>query len=214
MTGERTDGLEAVAEARVLPLVTLGSVEEAVLVGEALAEAGISAVEVALRTPAGIEAIREIATRTDLVVGAGTVLTAEQVERSVDAGARFIVSPGLDESVAERCAHAGMSFIPGVATATEVQRALSFGLDHVKLFPAAQVGGAAVVRAFAGPFPTVRFMPSGGVTAENAPDYLALGSVFAVSGTWMVPASAIAGRDATRIVELCLAARQLVGEAH
>ena len=190
-----TDPTEVLGENRIVPVVVIDDAGAAPDLADALAAGGIRCAEITLRTPAGLEAIRAVAGRSDFVVGAGTVLTAEQVDAAADAGARFLVSPGLDDAVITRAAERRMPLVPGVATATEVQRALGHGIRHLKLFPANLIGGLAAVRAFAGPFPVVRFLPSGGVSADNAAEYLASPSVFAVSGSWMVPASAVSSRQ-------------------
>ncbi|KEP76101.1 keto-deoxy-phosphogluconate aldolase, partial [Microbacterium sp. SUBG005] len=126
-------------------------------------------------------------------------------------GATYLVSPGFDDAVAQRAAQRGVPLVPGIATATEIQRAIAAGLDHLKVFPAVAVGGAAALKAFAGPFPGVRFLPSGGVSAANAAEYLALPSVFAVSGSWMVPAAALAARDAESVRALSAEATAAIG---
>jgi 2-dehydro-3-deoxyphosphogluconate aldolase/(4S)-4-hydroxy-2-oxoglutarate aldolase len=180
---------------RLVPVVVIDDAAAATDLADALAGGGITCAEITLRTPAGIDAIRAVAGRPDFVVGAGTVLTPDQVDAAVDAGAAFLVSPGLDDEVLARAAERGIPIVPGVATATEIQRALRHGLRHVKLFPAGALGGLGAVRAFAGPFPDVRFLPSGGVSIDNAAAYLDHPSVFAVSGSWMVPSAAIAAGD-------------------
>lgn len=190
-----TDAAAALGANRIVPVVVIDDADAAPDLADALAAGGIGCAEITLRTPAGLAAIGAVAGRADFVVGAGTVLTVEQVDAAADAGARFLVSPGLDDAVIARAAERGIPIVPGVATATEIQRALGRGIRQLKLFPANLVGGLAAVRAFAGPFPDVRFLPSGGVSAGNAAEYLASPSVFAVSGSWMVPAAAIAAGD-------------------
>jgi 2-dehydro-3-deoxyphosphogluconate aldolase/(4S)-4-hydroxy-2-oxoglutarate aldolase len=146
-----------------------------------------------------------------LIVGAGTVLTPEQVDACAAAGAQFIVSPGFDEDVVARAQEAGLGVLPGVATATEVQRALRSGLTELKLFPADRLGGIAMIDSLRGPFPDLRFMPSGGVTAGNAVEYLAHPGVFAISGSWMATRAAIASGDFAGIRAASAAAMELVG---
>jgi len=163
--------------------------------GAALADGGIRAAEVTLRTPAGLDALAAMAKAGGLTVGAGTVLTAEQVERCADAGAEFIVSPGFDDEVVARAQQLGLAMLPGVATATETQRALRAGLTELKLFPADRLGGLGMIDSLTGPFPELRFMPSGGVTPANAAEYLAHRSVFAISGSWMATRAAIDAGD-------------------
>lgn len=196
---------------RIVPVVVLDDASFAPDLADALAAGGIPCAEITLRTPAALEAIRAIAGRSDFAVGAGTVTTVAQVDAAVDAGATYLVSPGFDDAVAERAAARGVPLVPGIATATEIQRAVAAGLDHLKVFPAAAVGGPAALRAFAGPFPDVRFLPSGGVSAANAGEYLALPSVFAVSGSWMVPAAALSARDDETVRALSAEATAAIG---
>lgn len=190
---------------RIVPVVVIDDAGAAPDLADALAGGGITCAEITLRTPAGIDAIRAVAGRADFVVGAGTVLTADQVDAAADAGAAFLVSPGLDEAVLARASERGIPIVPGVATATEIQRALAHGIRHLKLFPAGAIGGLGAVRAFAGPFPEVRFLPSGGVSIDNAAGYLDHPSVFAVSGSWMVPSAAIAAGNFDVVRELSAA---------
>ncbi|GAA1054983.1 ketohydroxyglutarate aldolase [Agromyces luteolus] len=185
-----------------VPVIVLDDAERAVPVAEALRRGGIRCAEITLRTPAGVEAIAALRDLPDFIVGAGTVLTPEDVDRVVDAGARFVVSPGLADDVVERALALGVGVVPGVATATEVQRAVRLGLDRLKLFPAGPLGGLGLIRALAGPFPDVRFLPSGGVSAANAAGYLADPNVFAVSGSWMATRELIATGDVDAIERL------------
>ena len=188
--------LETITRIGIVPVITIDDAARAVDLASALAAGGIDCAEITLRTPAGLAAIAAIAAALpDFTVGAGTVLTSSDVDRVTDAGASFIVSPGFDDEVVDRARERGVLPVPGVATATEVQRALRAGVDHLKLFPAAQLGGRAMVDALAAPFPQVRFLPSGGVTAENAADYAASPAVFAVSGSWMATRAMIAAGD-------------------
>ncbi|BAJ74094.1 2-keto-3-deoxy-6-phosphogluconate aldolase [Microbacterium testaceum StLB037] len=191
--------LDVLHGSRIVPVVVLDDASFAPDLADALLAGGIPTAEITLRTPAALDAIRAVSGRPGFAVGAGTVTTVAQVEAAVDAGATYLVSPGFDDAVVERAAALGIPFIPGVATATEIQRAVAAGLDRLKLFPAAAVGGPTALKAFAGPFPDVRFLPSGGVSASNAAEYLALGNVFAVSGSWMVPSAALTARDAETV---------------
>ncbi|MFC0680125.1 bifunctional 4-hydroxy-2-oxoglutarate aldolase/2-dehydro-3-deoxy-phosphogluconate aldolase [Lysobacter korlensis] len=190
---------DALDTVRILPLLVLDDAEPASATASALLAGGIRCAEIALRTEAAIPAIAAASRVPGFLVGAGTVLTPDQVDATVAAGARFIVSPGLDERVVVRARDLGVAVLPGVVTATEVQRALTLGLDRLKFFPAEASGGLAAITALAGPFPTVRFLPSGGVTEANAPDYLRSAAVFAVSGSWMASRDAIAARDLSAI---------------
>ncbi|MCD2443416.1 bifunctional 4-hydroxy-2-oxoglutarate aldolase/2-dehydro-3-deoxy-phosphogluconate aldolase [Agromyces sp. SYSU K20354] len=187
---------------RFVPVIVLDDARQAAPLAEALLRGGIGCAEITLRTDAGLAAIAAASTIPDFIVGAGTVLTPDDVDRVVDAGARFVVSPGLAEDVVERSIAVGVEVIPGVATATEMQRALRLGLSRLKLFPAGPLGGVATMNALAGPFPDVRFLPSGGVTADNAGEYLASPSVFAVSGSWMATRELIAAGDFDAIERL------------
>lgn len=191
---------------RIVPVVVLHDAAAAHPLADALVAGGIRCAEITLRTPAGIEAIRALRDRDDILVGAGTVIDHDQVDAVADAGAAFAVSPGFDAEVVDRCAERGVPIVPGVATASDIQAALRRGIRHLKLFPAGLVGGLSAVRAFAGPFPDVRFLPSGGVSAANAGDYLADPAVFAVSGSWMVPGDALRTGDWATVERLSRAA--------
>ncbi|WP_239098484.1 bifunctional 4-hydroxy-2-oxoglutarate aldolase/2-dehydro-3-deoxy-phosphogluconate aldolase [Micromonospora qiuiae] len=180
---------------RVLPVVVLDDARQADPLGEALVKGGLPAAEVTLRTAAGLDAIAALAGRGDLTVGAGTVLTAEQAERAVAAGARFVVTPGFAPNVVRVCQEAGVPVVPGAATATEIQMALDAGLNVVKFFPAQQLGGPAMIKALAAPFREVRFIPTGGITPAVITDYLALPAVLAIGASWMVAPELIAGEQ-------------------
>ena len=171
---------------RLVPVVVIESVTLVPRLADALVQGGLPCVEVTLRTPDALDALRSFAEHTNLLTGAGSVRTAQQVDQAVDAGARFIVSPGLSDGVLDRCRELEVPVLPGVATATEVMRALDAGLDVVKLFPAGVLGGAAGVRSLAAPFPTMRFVPTGGIGPSELADYLRIPAVLAVGGSWMV----------------------------
>ena len=196
------DVLREILSCRIVPVVVLDDLETAVPVASALADGGLPVAEITFRTAAAAAAIGRIAAETDALVGAGTVVRPDQVDEAVDAGARFIVTPGLSLGVIERCRELDVPVIPGVATATEVIAAVDQGLDLLKLFPAEAAGGIALLRALRGPFPDVRFVPTGGISAANAATYLALPSVAAVGGSWMVTPELIAARDFARITHL------------
>ncbi len=170
----------------VVPVVVLDDPADAQPLGEALLAGGIDIVEITLRTPAGLDAIRRLAGMQGLHVGAGSVLVAEQVDQVVDAGARFIVSPGLSRKVLERSRALDLPALPAVATGSELMSAVELGLSEVKFFPAGILGGPAAIEALAAPFPNMSFMPSGGVNPDTMTDYLALPCVPAISGSWMV----------------------------
>ncbi|MFE7843613.1 bifunctional 4-hydroxy-2-oxoglutarate aldolase/2-dehydro-3-deoxy-phosphogluconate aldolase [Microbacterium sp. NPDC057407] len=188
----------------LIPVVVIDDAADAPAVAAALIRGGIHCAEITLRTAVGLEAIRAVATEIEpgFLVGAGTVLDVDQCDAAVDAGASFVVSPGLDPAIVERARDRGIPVLPGVATATEVQHARRLGLHAVKFFPADRLGGLATVEALAAPFADMGFVPSGGVTAANLGDYLAHPAVPAVSGSWMVARSLIARRDFDRIEAL------------
>ena len=187
---------------RLVPVVVLDSAADAGPLAAALVAGGLPVAEVTFRTAAAADAIRVMADRGDVLVGAGTVLTPAQVDAAVAAGARFVVSPGTSRAVLERCAEHGVPALPGAVTATEVQAALELGLSTVKFFPAGTVGGPAAIAALAAPFGSVRFVPTGGVGAHNLADYLALPSVCAVGGSWMVPRDRIRAGDVDGLQDL------------
>ena len=188
----------------VVPVVVIDDATRAADVARALLAGGIRCAEITLRTDAGLSSIAAASALglDGFTVGAGTVLTLDDLERSVDAGARFIVSPGFDEELVERATALGVAVLPGVATATEVQRAARAGVETVKFFPADRLGGLETIAALAAPFRATRFVPSGGVTATNALDYLRHPAVAAVSGSWMVTRQLIADGDFAAIERL------------
>ncbi|MFT4285723.1 MAG: bifunctional 4-hydroxy-2-oxoglutarate aldolase/2-dehydro-3-deoxy-phosphogluconate aldolase [Protaetiibacter sp.] len=195
--------VSAVERIGIVPVVVLDDADAGPDLAAALAAGGIGCAEITLRTPAGVEAIARIAAAAPgFLVGAGTVLEVDEVDRVADAGARFVVSPGLDPAIVARALDLGLEALPGVATASEVQEARRLGLRRVKFFPAGQLGGLATIEALAGPFTDMRFLPSGGVGPQNAADYLASAAVFAVSGSWMVPRDALASGDWARVERL------------
>jgi 2-dehydro-3-deoxyphosphogluconate aldolase / (4S)-4-hydroxy-2-oxoglutarate aldolase len=187
----------------VVPVVTIEDAAAAVPLARALAAGGIDVIEVTLRTPAAIEAIRRIAGELpEIVVGAGTVLSRAQLDESVAAGARFLVSPGLTAMIAEAGLAAPVPLLAGVATASEAMRAAEQGLTFLKFFPAESIGGAAALKALAAPLPHIRFCPTGGIDAAKAAAYLALPNVACVGGSWMASADAIRGSDWATITRL------------
>lgn len=188
---------------RVVPVVVLGDVDRADALGAALVAGGLPVAEVTFRTPGAAEVLGVLAGRGDLVVGAGTVVTPAQVDAAHAAGATFVVSPGLSAAVVRRCQELGLAVLPGVCTPTEIIAALDLGLDTVKFFPAEASGGLATVKALAAAFPQVRFVPTGGITAASAPDYLAHPAVAAVGGSWMVAPDLLAAGDWDEVSRRC-----------
>ncbi|MFF7474832.1 bifunctional 4-hydroxy-2-oxoglutarate aldolase/2-dehydro-3-deoxy-phosphogluconate aldolase [Streptomyces sp. NPDC008092] len=196
--------------APVVPVVVIEDAADAVPLARALVDGGLPVIEVTLRTPAALDAVRAVAAAVpDAVVGAGTVLTPAQVTECVAAGARFLVSPGWTDGLLTAMAASGVPYLPGVSTASEVVALLERGVREMKFFPAQAAGGTAYLRSLAGPLPQARFCPTGGIGPENAPEYLALPNVGCVGGTWMVPADAVAAGDWDRVRELARAAAGL-----
>jgi 2-dehydro-3-deoxyphosphogluconate aldolase / (4S)-4-hydroxy-2-oxoglutarate aldolase len=201
------------AAARLIPVITLHDASEAEPLGEALKAGGLPCAEITLRTDAAEEAIRILSQDPDMLVGAGTALSPEQARRAIAAGARFVVTPGFSNSVVRACQEQSVPVIPGTVTATEITVALEAEISVVKFFPAGTAGGPAALRALAGPFPMVRFIPTGGVTAGNMADYLGLSCVMAVGGSWIVAADLLASRNYTEVTRRTKEAVSLVGGA-
>lgn len=188
--------IDVLERTRVVPVVTIDHADDAVDLATALVDGGLTAIEITLRTPAAFDAIRRIAAHVpDAIVGAGSVTSSAKAAEAIDAGAHFLVSPGLDAGVVDTAHDRGRRVIPGVATATELLRAANLGVDVVKIFPAALVGGPALITALSAVWPAIGFVPTGGVTSTTAADYLALPQVLAVGGSWMVPKSRLDERD-------------------
>ena len=182
------NGIEAIMRlAPVIPVLVIDEVDYARPIAEALVAGGLCALEVTLRTPAALDAMREMAKVEGAIVGAGTVLNEAELKASLKAGARFVVSPGLSEPLGKAAISSGIPFLPGIATATDIMRGLEMGLDRFKFFPATAIGGIPALRALAAPFPQCRFCPTGGITQATAPDWLALEAVPCVGGSWLVP---------------------------
>jgi 2-dehydro-3-deoxyphosphogluconate aldolase/(4S)-4-hydroxy-2-oxoglutarate aldolase len=177
---------EELKKIRLVPVVVIDDAGLATPLADAIVAGGLSCVEITLRTDEALEAIKTMAARPDLVVGAGTVLTLDQAKAAVDCGARFIVSPGISPALVNWCLARQVPVIPGCATATEIQQAMESGLGTVKFFPAEQLGGIKMLTALAGVFRAMHFMPTGGITADNLLDYLALPQVVACGGSWLV----------------------------
>ncbi|MDR0285842.1 MAG: bifunctional 4-hydroxy-2-oxoglutarate aldolase/2-dehydro-3-deoxy-phosphogluconate aldolase [Propionibacteriaceae bacterium] len=194
---------------RIVPVVVIQDAEDAEPLGRALVAGGLPVAEVTFRTDAAAESIAIMSEIEGLRVGAGTVVTPAQVEFAVEAGAEFIVSPGLRSDVVREAQMAGKPVIPGAVTPTEIMNALAMGLETVKFFPANVLGGPSAIKALAAPFTTVRFVPTGGVSPANLKEYLSLKCVPAVGGSWMVPPGLIAARDFTAITALCHEAVEL-----
>ncbi len=205
-----TDLAGRLASLGVVPVVAIDDAADAPALARALADGGLPVAEITFRTDAADEAIRRMReARPDVLVGAGTVLSPDAVDRAVAAGAAFVVAPGLTPAVVERCLEKGIPVVPGVNNPTQVEQALALGLDTLKFFPAVPSGGIPMLAALAGPYPTVRFMPTGGVTASSAPEWLARPNVVAVGGTWVAPSDDIAAGRFDRIAANARAAAGL-----
>lgn len=195
----------------VVPVVILEDVKDALPLADALAEGGLPCAEVTFRTQAAEESIRQMTQRyPDMLVGAGTVLTIDQVNRAMDAGAKFIVSPGFDPEIVDFCLEKNIPVFPGCITPSEVAQAVKRGLRIVKFFPAEQFGGVSTIQALAAPYTMLKFMPTGGVNAKNLKDYLECGKILCCGGSWMVNASLIKEGKFEQILEMTKEAVALV----
>ena len=211
MSETLTERLEG---APIVPLVQAHDADVAIATVQALLAGGLGVIEVVLRTDAAMVCLEEVARAFPAaMVGAGTVLTPEQAEQAIEAGARFIVSPGLEKNVVRVAQEAAVPVFPGIATATELQNAWNMGLSTVKFFPAGLAGGTSMLKALAAVFRGVRFMPTGGVTAANLGEYLAVPQVIACGGSWLTPGSAIASGDYATVTRLAAEARAIADRA-
>ena len=202
--------LQVMQDSPVIPVIVLNDVAHAVPMARALVAGGIRMLEVTLRTSQALACIEAIAKEVpEAIVGAGTVRNAADAKAAANAGAKFAVSPGYTPAVGQACRDEGLSLLPGVATGSEIMMAQEDGYTELKFFPAMQAGGPAMLKAWCGPFFDVRFCPTGGVTAQNATEFLSLSNVACVGGTWLVPAEALAKGDWARIEMLARDACQL-----
>jgi 2-dehydro-3-deoxyphosphogluconate aldolase / (4S)-4-hydroxy-2-oxoglutarate aldolase len=203
MTTTTFTALQIMQDAPVIPVIVLNDVAHAVPMARALVAGGVRMLEVTLRTPQALACIEAIAKAVpEAIVGAGTVRTKADAQAAAMAGARFAVSPGYTSAVGQACRDTGLALLPGVATGSEIMMAQQDGFTELKFFPAMQAGGPAMLKAWGGPFFDVRFCPTGGVTLQNAPEFLALANVVCVGGSWIVPADAMAQGDWARITQL------------
>jgi 2-dehydro-3-deoxyphosphogluconate aldolase/(4S)-4-hydroxy-2-oxoglutarate aldolase len=206
----RPSATEVMQDAPVIPVIVLQDRAHAVPLARALVQGGIRMLEVTLRTPVALQCIEAIAKEVpEAVVGAGTVRSAADAQAAVLAGARFAVSPGYTHAIGKACHDLGLALLPGVATGSEILMAQEDGYANLKFFPALQAGGAAMLKAWAGPFNDVRFCPTGGISTANAWEFLALSNVACIGGSWLTPADAIAGGDWARITRLAAEAAAL-----
>lgn len=208
------NALERLRNAGVVPVVVLERAEDAVPAARAMLAGGMDVMEITFRTAAAAEAIRNVAAECpEMLVGAGTVLTVEQCEKAVALGAKFIVSPGFDAEIVDWCVERGVAVAPGCVTPTEIMAALKRGLSVVKFFPAGIYGGLKAMKALAAPFGQVKFIPTGGVSADNLAEYAAAPFVHAVGGSWLCPKADVAAGNFARIAELCAQSRRIVDDA-
>ena len=197
----------------IVPVVVLDDAKDAVPLGNALCEGGLPCAEVTFRTAAAFDTIKAMKNNfPDMLVGAGTVLTPEQVDRALEAGASFIVSPGLNPRVVAHCLEVGVPIVPGTQTPSEMEQALEFGLEVVKFFPAEPAGGLKMIKAVAAPYTTLKFMPTGGINAQNVRDYLAYDRILACGGSWMVKKDLISAGKFDEIRAMTAEAAAIVKE--
>ena len=203
MTTTALSALQVMQDSPVIPVIVLTDLAHAVPMARALLAGGIRMLEVTLRTPQALACIEAIAREVpQAVVGAGTVRSRADAQAAARAGARFAVSPGYTKAVGQACRDAGLALLPGVASASEIMQAQEDGFTELKFFPAMQAGGPAMLKAWSGPFFDAKFCPTGGVTPQNAAEFLALSNVVCVGSTWLVPADALASGDWARITRL------------
>jgi Entner-Doudoroff aldolase len=195
--------LEQLSETKIVPVVVLDDAKDAAPLAKAMIAGGLPVAEVTFRTAAAADAIRTMAKIDSMLVGAGTVLTVEQVNQAKECGAQFIVSPGTNLDVVRRSLELGLTVIPGAVTPTEIQTLLAEGISTVKFFPANVYGGAKAIKSLSAPFGGVSFVPTGGISASNVKEYLDLPSIPAVGGSWMVPKNEISAGNFDEITRLC-----------
>ena len=202
------DVLKSLSLTGIVPVVVLDDAKNAAPLADALMAGGIPCAEITLRTAAGLDSIAAIADKPGVTVGAGSVITLQNCKDAIAAGARFIVSPGLNVKVVEHCLENSVAVLPGCVTPTELMQAMELGLDTVKFFPAGVYGGLAAMKALSGPFPEMKFVPTGGVNAANLGEFLAAPYVAAVGGSWLCAKGDIASGSFDKITALCREARQ------
>ena len=203
--------LDTLKLAGLVPVIKVKRAEDAVPLCRALAEGGLPVAEITFRTDAAEEAIRRVHDELpEVILGAGTVLTTEQVDRAVAAGASYIVSPGINPQVVRHCQEKGVPVLPGCANPTDIETALSLGLETVKFFPAEAAGGLAMIKAMSAPYVNMKFMPTGGISAKNLNEYLSFNKIIACGGSWMVPGGLLDAGDFDAIEALAREAAQIV----
>ena len=206
--------LERIGELKIIPVVSIENAGDAAALGDALVAGGLPIAEITFRTAAAEQAIRALAARSGLLVGAGTVLNVDTARRAVDAGAKFIVSPGFNPKVVGWCVSNQAPIMPGAATPTDIEMALDHGVSVVKFFPAEAMGGLDTLKAIAAPYGMMRFVPTGGIGPENLEQYLRFPKVLACGGSWMVSKEILAARQFDRVTALTREAVQAAARAH
>ena len=208
-----SESMQKIFDLKLVPLVVLDDATDAVPMAKALVEGGIPVAEVTFRTDAAADVIRAMAEQVpEILVGAGTVHTVAQAQTAVEAGAKFIVTPGFQPDVVRWCVEHQVDIVPGTAVPSDIEQAISFGLSVCKFFPAEAYGGVKTLKALKGPYADIRFMPTGGVSLDNMNDYLALSNVAAVGGSFMTPSAAVKAKDWAKVTEACRAALTKVQE--
>ena len=203
--------LEKIQEIGIIPVVVLDDAKDAAPLAKALIDGGLPCAEVTFRTAAAEECIRIMSEQfPEMFVGAGTVLTTEQVDRAVAAGAKFIVSPGLNPRIVKYCVEKGITITPGCTNPSDIEQAIENGLEVVKFFPAEQAGGLPMIKAMAAPYVGMKFMPTGGISPKNVKEYLAYDRIIACGGSWMVKGDLVKAGDFAKITELCKEAVEMV----
>ncbi len=207
------DTLKKIGSTGIVPVVVLNNASDAEPLADSLIKGGLPCAEVTFRTAAAEESIKIIAKKfPQMLVGAGTVLTTEQVDKAIDAGAKFIVAPGFNPKVVEYCLKNNYPVCPGIMTPTELEMALGYGLDVVKFFPAENAGGLKMIKAISAPYTMMKFMPTGGINATNVREYLACDKILACGGSWMVKGDLVKGGDFAQIEKLTAEASSIVKE--
>lgn len=194
--------MKRIAELRIVPVIAISDASKAEGLADALINAGLPIAEVTLRTPSSLESLREIASRQEILTGAGSLRNENDLNKAIDAGAQFAVSAGFSAAIAKEAAKLNIPYFPGVATPTEILQAIDAGITTLKFFPAETLGGVAALKAISAPFPGINFMPTGGINIENMKNYLSYSPVVAVGGSWMVAQKLIDGGEFTEIEKL------------
>ncbi len=203
------ESFQQIEQLKVVPVISMPDAELALPLAEALREGGLAVAEITLRTPAAIPSIERMAGESDFLVGAGTIHSVDDAKLASDAGAAFIVTPGINAKTVEWCLNNNIPIVPGIATPTDLELALALGLTHVKFFPAEALGGITMLKALSSPYAAVKFMPTGGVNANNLANYLSLPCVAACGGSWIAKAELLADRRFAEIKELAIEAVSL-----